>query len=220
MYGYIYKTTNIINNKIYIGQHKTNFMEKDEKYFGSGLYLNRAIKKYGIDNFKNEIICWCETKEELDTAEKYWINKLNSCDKNIGYNIQIGGQGGFSHIDVKGTNNPMYGIHRYGADNPNFNKHWSDDSKIKMSKTIKENGGHHKEKNPMWGKKHSEESKHKMKQSKLDKNGEYKYKGKNAVNYGKHEDHPCFGLHWWCDGVNPPIKSKTCPGDNYHRGRK
>lgn len=38
--------------------------------------------------------------------------------------------------------------------------------------------------------------------------------------YGKHETHPCYGLHWWTNGVDKPIKSKECPGEGYRLGRK
>jgi hypothetical protein len=63
----IYKTTNLINGKFYIGKDERN---KDD-YLGSGLLLNRAIKKYGINNFIKEIIEQCDTREELCTREKY-----------------------------------------------------------------------------------------------------------------------------------------------------
>ena len=53
MIGYIYKTTNKINQKIYIGKHQSS--EYDDKYFGSGKILRRAIEKYGLNNFTNEI---------------------------------------------------------------------------------------------------------------------------------------------------------------------
>ena len=54
MYGYIYKTTNLLNSKIYVGQKKSNiFLE--EKYLGSGVRLNSAIKSYGKENFTVEL---------------------------------------------------------------------------------------------------------------------------------------------------------------------
>lgn len=90
MYGYIYKTTNKLNGKIYVGQHKGTFTLK---YLGSGKLLKRAINKYGTKNFYVEFIDYCETFEEANNKEKYWINKLNSLFPN-GYNIANGGWGG------------------------------------------------------------------------------------------------------------------------------
>lgn len=173
MYGYVYKTTNLINNKIYIGQHKTCKEELDKNYFGSGVYLQHAINHYGIENFSCEIIEWCDSKAKLDEREDYWIKYFNSQDNTIGYNIKDGGTGGFEHIDSKGSNNAMYGVHRYGEDNPNYGNLWSEESRQKMSVTIAKNGGHHGDKNPMYGKKQSNETKEKMKKAKLDENGEY-----------------------------------------------
>ncbi len=86
----IYITTNLINNKIYIGQDKHN----NPKYYGSGLVIEKAIKKYGINNFKKEILEFCTDQDDLNNKEKYWIKFYNSIDKNIGYNISEGGQGG------------------------------------------------------------------------------------------------------------------------------
>lgn len=91
-YGYIYKTTNNINNKIYIGQHKgTDF---DNTYYGSGKYLHNAISKYGIENFNVSVVEFCETKDELNLRERFWIKHYNSQDATIGYNISSGGDGG------------------------------------------------------------------------------------------------------------------------------
>ena len=93
---HIYKTTNLINNKIYIGQEKGN----NPKYLGSGKILQIAIKKYGVENFKKEILQECKDQEELNKAEIYWINNSN-CFQPKGYNICNGNFGGDNF-----TNNP------------------------------------------------------------------------------------------------------------------
>lgn len=85
----IYKTTNLINNKIYIGQDKHN----NTDYLGSGKILKKAIKKYGIKNFKKEILEICKSQEELNRREEYWIKNFNSFCPN-GYNIAKGSFGG------------------------------------------------------------------------------------------------------------------------------
>lgn len=90
MYGYVYLTTNLINNKIYIGQHRSEVFEP-ENYIGSGVILTNAIEKYGKQNFKNELLCECFTQEELNEKEKYYIEIYNATDKTIGYNIKFGG---------------------------------------------------------------------------------------------------------------------------------
>lgn len=88
----IYKITNLINNKIYIGKHNRNDLGY---YFGSGTLLKRAIKKYGKENFKIEILEKnILTEDECSIAEKHYISELNSLDKTVGYNIAIGGEGG------------------------------------------------------------------------------------------------------------------------------
>jgi len=85
----VYKTTNLKNNKIYIGKDMFN----NPKYIGSGVILKKAIKKYGKDNFKKEIIQECSTKKELWESEIYWIEYYDSRNRKIGYNIAKGGQG-------------------------------------------------------------------------------------------------------------------------------
>lgn len=84
----IYKTTNLLNKKFYIGKDTKN----NPAYFGSGTKLKRAIKKYGIENFKKEILEECISEAELNDKEIYWI-KFTDAIKN-GYNIAEGGTGG------------------------------------------------------------------------------------------------------------------------------
>lgn len=92
MYGYIYKTTNLVNGKIYIGQKTSEIFI--ESYKGSGIILRKALDKYGEENFKVEILEECNSKDELDLAEKKWIKVLKATDDSTGYNIAEGGQGG------------------------------------------------------------------------------------------------------------------------------
>lgn len=89
--GIIYKITNLCNLKIYIG--KFNGHVNFNNYWGSGILIKRAIKKFGLQNFKKEIL------EEiingnLNDREKYWIKFFNSTDIRIGYNLTAGGDGG------------------------------------------------------------------------------------------------------------------------------
>jgi len=88
----IYKTTNLINGKSYVGQQSTDI----KTYLGSGKILEFAIKKYGVENFKKEIIEECLTREELNKREIYWIKKLNP-----EYNLHEGGYGGYNKFAVR-----------------------------------------------------------------------------------------------------------------------
>lgn len=71
MIRFVYKTTNLLNGKIYIGQHTTE--NPDDGYMGSGVYLQKAIKEDGKENFTREIISWADSKKDLDHAEEFFI---------------------------------------------------------------------------------------------------------------------------------------------------
>ena len=86
----IYKTINLINGKFYVGKDRTN----NPNYIGSGLLLKQAIKKYGRENFIKEILESCADEKMLNISEQYWIKKLDSQNREIGYNIADGGTGG------------------------------------------------------------------------------------------------------------------------------
>lgn len=96
---YIYKTTNLVNGKIYIGQ-KMSEPSKSTYYIGSGVKLVNAIKKYGKSNFVKEILCECQTQVELNAMEKHYIKLFNSQDNSIGYNILEGGEGFGRNLQV------------------------------------------------------------------------------------------------------------------------
>jgi group I intron endonuclease len=89
MYGYIYITTNKINGRKYIGQHKAN--TTNDSYLGSGTGLRNAIKKHGKKNFEKEIIKIAENADHLNELEVFYIEKYNSVlDRNF-YNQKNGG---------------------------------------------------------------------------------------------------------------------------------
>lgn len=94
----IYKVTNTINSKVYIGQttetlerrwtrHKYN-SKSDQRYF------YKAIRKHGAENFRIETLCSCRTKADLDYCERYFIAAFASSSPKNGYNLTHGGEGG------------------------------------------------------------------------------------------------------------------------------
>jgi hypothetical protein len=87
---YIYKITNKINGKWYIG--KTN--GKDPNYMGSGKLLKRAYKKHGLENFEKVILESCLDEHELNEREKFWISTTNATTDPLSYNLSTGGEGG------------------------------------------------------------------------------------------------------------------------------
>ena len=116
MDGVIYKITNLVNNKIYIGKtvnlaqrwasHRriAKQWEYDEQTHHKHKYrsfLYAAMSKYGNQNFIIEIIDHATTKEQLNVLEKYWINYLHTQDPAIGYNITEGGTGGTTNLGKK-----------------------------------------------------------------------------------------------------------------------
>ena len=92
--GYVYKTTNIKNGKVYIGQSK-KCIQKSSRYIGSGKFFLRAVKEFGRDCFVKEIIEEIDSNNcsLLDEREKYWIFYYDSTNPDNGYNLTKGGAG-------------------------------------------------------------------------------------------------------------------------------
>jgi hypothetical protein len=99
MYYTIYKITNQIDGKIYIGSHKTKDLNDD--YMGSGKYLKYAQEKHGIENFTRDILFVFETPEEMYAKEAELVNEDFLALENT-YNLKTGGFGGFDYINEQG----------------------------------------------------------------------------------------------------------------------
>jgi group I intron endonuclease len=110
----IYKTTNLINGKYYVGKDEKN----NPEYLGSGKILKQSISKHGIEKFKKEILEYCTNKDELKEREIYWINTLSATT--LGYNITEGGSGGRTKF------NDIYQYNKTGE----FVKKWGSASEI------------------------------------------------------------------------------------------
>lgn len=158
----IYKTTNLINGRFYVGQDKYN----NPNYYGSGKILKQSFKKYGKENFTKEILEYCSSLEYLNKREIYWINILNAQERGVGYNISKGGSGGDTI-----SNNPNKDIicqnhsEWMKENNPTRGRKRSEEEieKGRISYVGKYKG----ENNPMFGKPRSEETKQKIREKAL-----------------------------------------------------
>lgn len=174
---FIYKITNLINGKSYIGQTTKPLLENRirEHINCNSTVISKAIHKYGIGNFDCSIIEQCDSKEELDEMEFHYIKQYNSFGKN-GYNLTFGGEGTYGYtfnhteetkkkMSKSKKNKKMSYTHRKnsteakkGKKNPMYGKNLSEDHKRKISEGIKRSGG-------FSGWTHTKESREKIKEA-------------------------------------------------------
>lgn len=146
----IYKVTNLVNGKCYVGQTRMSLQNrwKHHRYAHGCSALHSAIEKYGVENFTIEQIDSADTQDELNQKEQFWIAKLNTLSPN-GYNLTTGGE------------SPV----------------WCEDSRLRMSESKKGNYPSEEtrkilrevklgERNSFYGKHHTDESKQKISASK------------------------------------------------------
>ena len=178
MYGYVYLIINKINGKTYVGQRKTTKKCSSDRSMGSGKHLKLAQKKYGIENFEKFLIQYCNSKEELDKQEIFWIAEYRNRGK-AEYNIANGGQGGATCNGKHCSEETKRKISEANKGQTPWNNGIprSEETKKKISESSK-------------GKKMSEEAKRKISES---------LKGKPSPMKGKHlseEDKKKLSEYW------------------------
>jgi group I intron endonuclease len=196
-YYTVYKITNLINNKVYVGVHKTDNL--NDGYMGSGKIIKSSVEKHGIENFKKEIIHIFDNSEEAyDMESKIVTEEFISRDDT--YNIRIGGIGGWDHIIPGKYQLSKETRSRIG--NKLRGRTFTSESKDKMSisRKLYIASGVELPKG-MLGKEHSEETKEKIAKTK---------EGKRNPNFGK---------IWITDGIKNKhiLKSEVIP-DGWNRG--
>lgn len=193
-YHFIYKTTNLINEKYYIGMHSTNNL--NDGYIGSGKRLWYSINKYGKENFNFEIIKFLPNKDLLKEEEKNIVNE-NLLKNPKCMNLRVGGIGGFSNEQQKINNEKSLKKQKFLWDT---DKEWSDKIKLILGNNSRGNKS-------FSGRNHSEISK-----EKIGKTNSVKQKGLCNSQ---------FGTCWITNGKdNKKIKKEEQIPNDWKLGRK
>lgn len=211
MFFIIYKTTNKINGKCYVGSHKTDNIE--DGYLGSGKYLKAAIKKHGPENFVREILFQFNNPDDMYAKEAEIVNEDFLMNENT-YNLKVGGYGGFDHINrdevsrriknqkARKTTNKII-FEKYGITNPSQLPENRKRAGERMKLLHKEG----KVKAPSWlGKSHTKETLEKMRLSQ---------KGKQVGSKNSQ-----YGKRWVNNGVEEiKLSKEDSKPDNWNYGR-
>lgn len=157
MYYYIYKITNINSGKFYIGSHKTE--DLNDGYFGSGIYLKRAIKRYGRNAFVKENIQYCQSEDEMIKRETEYLQMFR--ESNV-YNLKFCSSGGNTRelytneqkreYIQKLIDNPACPIGKKGRSNHMFGKQSPVEVRLKQSDAHKKRFLKLKSNNTEWSK--------------------------------------------------------------------
>jgi hypothetical protein len=211
IYYTIYKVTNKINGRVYIGSHKTK--DLNDNYMGSGKYLKCAFNKHGIENFTKDILFVFDTPDQMYAKEAELVNEEFIAESNT-YNLKVGGFGGWDYINNNKELRVLKNKKAREIANKNGALKKAKKAKAKLlqdhvylkkigqkiSKANKGKPGQFK------GKTHSQESKKKMSLS-----------SKGLTNGDKNSQ---FGTMWVTDGkLNKKIKKDCIIPEGWSKGR-
>lgn len=191
-YHFIYKTTNLLSGRYYIGMHSTDNLE--DGYLGSGIYLKRSINKHGKENHSIEILEFLNSREELAAREREIIS-LQEIAKKECMNLKVGGEGGFTLEQTKNGGKLSGAKHASRMkDNPDYKEKVVTNLSTHMKESY-DSGKRLRGEFYNWkDKKHSKESLQKMKEVKK--------------NHGVGSDNSQFGKCWITNEVESVKISK------------
>ena len=221
MHYYLYKVTNLVNNRFYVGVHKTK--EMDDGYMGSGKVIQQAIEKYGIKNFQKEILEVFDNSKAMYDREKEIVTEEFLKTEDV-YNLRLGGNGGWDYITKNGLNTTpeilkkrgesikksYIGKDCSGKNSASFGKKHSEQTKQHISKKRKEyyeNGGEHPK--GMLNKEHSLDTKNHLSEV---------MKTKSSLIGKKGLKHPAGGTKWYNNGMSH-MRAEQHPGEGWVEGR-
>lgn len=198
MHYLIYKVTNKLNNRFYVGKHKTE--NRDDDYLGSGILIKRAIKKYGKENFVKELLFECATEEEMNQRETDIVD-ADFVAREDTYNVAVGGDGGNLTMEQK-----LMGLTRARSA---FLKRLEEDLEFRAAYCLKRSHiakmRNLKYGNPSKGKRLSDETRRKMSVAHIGKT----VGSSNGV----------FGKHWVTNGQENKMVENTFIPDGWRKGR-
>lgn len=207
MFYTIYKITNLIDGKIYIGKHQTKDLNDD--YMGSGKHLKRAQQKYGIENFQKEILFQFDNEHEMNLKEAELVTE-EFCLREDNYNLCPGGKGGWGYLNSNGLSVSLKDqwdrnrISMIQSSKRSGQKGGSNTVKNRLSSGLNPWGVEHGK--PFKGKKHTKETREKISKSNSSLIGE-----KNSQ----------YGTIWITNGIeNKKIKKEETIPENWYKGRK
>jgi group I intron endonuclease len=197
----IYKITNVINGKVYIGQSQNLINRKNNHFYWLGRnehhneYLQKAYNKYGEENFIFEVL---EESDDLYNRELHWVNEYGGVNSKLNYNLKNPLTNEFSdYVKIKQSKNML------GKNNPNYGNRWDEEKKKKLSeerkgKTLEERIGKEKAElakqkmsKSQTGRKHPKEVKEKIRQANIGENNPAYGKGYRQLG----EKNPMWGKH-------------------------
>ena len=208
MFYTVYKTTNLINGKFYIGTHKT--ADPNDSYLGSGTLLKKAIDKYGVSSFKKEVLFVFDNPEAMFAKEAEIVTEEFLAENNT-YNLKLGGFGGFDWINSRALNvnngvnvrltsaaarEIAESVSRRRREDPEYDRWFRDiqTAKLRINKA------------PFAGKRHTEETKQKMSRAASQRLGDRTSQ---------------FGSMWITDGAdNKKIRRGDPIPEGWSPGRK
>ncbi len=204
-YNYLYKTTNLITGKYYIGMHSTNNL--DDGYLGSGRVLKRSIKKYGSEKHRLEIIGFFDTRKDLVNKEIEVVTE-EIINDTICMNLMSGGMGGFISEEQQKRRSIAGG--KAHAERIKNDVVYREEFSKRMSEKMKQTNAEGKIKyNTFSGRTHTDETKKKMSNT------------KKGTGIGKQNSQ--YGTCWVTkDGKNKKIKKEELQNyldKGYSRGR-